>query len=83
MIIETKIPLLEELLEECKHVIGSEHEGYKKHLYRMVQICLALRESTEDEREKMVIAEAFHDIGVWVKNTVDYIPPSNHSARGA
>ena len=76
MIIVAKIPLLEELLEERKHVIGSEYEGYKKHLYRMVHFCLALRECTEDEREKIIIAGAFHDIGIWIKDTVDYIPPS-------
>ncbi len=76
MDIEKQIPLLEEILTEWQETIGSEYEGYKNHVYRMIHCCLALKECSEEEREKIVIAGAFHDIGIWIEDTVDYIPPS-------
>jgi len=74
--IEKQIPLLEEILIKWQEVIGSEYEGYKNHVYRMIHFCLAFKECSEEEREKIIIAGAFHDIGIWIENTVDYIPPS-------
>ena len=76
MSIEENIPLLEEIFSEWKEVIGSEYQGYRNHVYRMIHFCLALRECDDEEREKIIIAGAFHDIGIWIKDTVDYIPPS-------
>jgi hypothetical protein len=29
-----------------------------------------------EETRKLAISAAFHDIGLWTKNTVDYLPPS-------
>jgi hypothetical protein len=74
--IEKQIPLLEEILTEWQELIGNEYEGYKNHVYRMINFCLTLKECNEEEREKIIIAGAFHDIGIWIENTVDYIPPS-------
>ncbi|MBT3048834.1 MAG: hypothetical protein G8D61_00610 [gamma proteobacterium symbiont of Ctena orbiculata] len=76
MKIEQNIPLLEELLAEWKSTIGVEYLGYRNHVYRMVNFCLALTTCSEEEREKIIIAGAFHDIGIWIDDTVDYIPPS-------
>ncbi|MFT6028979.1 MAG: hypothetical protein ACI8O8_000710 [Oleiphilaceae bacterium] len=74
--IEEKIPLLEEILKDWKGVIGSEYEGYKNHVYRMVNFCFQLKDCSQEEREKIIIAGAFHDIGIWVEDTLDYISPS-------
>ncbi len=76
MEIEKPIPLLEEILTHWQSVIGSEYEGYKNHVYRMIHFCWALKPCDEIEREKIIIAGAFHDIGIWIENTVDYISPS-------
>lgn len=76
MTIENPIPLLEEIMDDWKETIGSEYEGYRNHVYRMIHFCLALRDCTEEEKKKILIAGAFHDIGIWIKDTVDYIPPS-------
>lgn len=74
--IEDQIPLLEQLLTDWKPVIGSEYQGYRNHVYRMIHYCLALKDCTEEERTKFTIAAAFHDIGIWKNDTVDYIRPS-------
>lgn len=79
--IKEHIPLLEEILEEWQDTIGADYEGYKNHVYRMVHFCLALHDCNEEDRTKMIIAGCFHDIGIWTKNTVDYIPPSIQSAK--
>lgn len=76
MHIETQIPLLEALLTPWQDTIGDEYLGYRNHVYRMVHCCLALGDCSEEERQKILIAGAFHDIGIWIEDTVDYIEPS-------
>ncbi|WP_237055709.1 hypothetical protein [Microbulbifer sediminum] len=76
MEIEENIPLLEEILADWRECIGAEYRGYRNHIYRMLHFCMALRDCGAVERQKLVIAGAFHDIGIWVDDTVDYIPPS-------
>lgn len=76
MKIEENIPLLEGIFSEWENVIGGEYQGYRNHVYRMIHFCLALRECNDEEREKIIIAGAFHDIGIWIEDTLDYLPPS-------
>ena len=45
-------------------------------MYRVFNFCLALRSCTEEEERKIAIVACFHDIGLWLDNTIDYIPPS-------
>jgi hypothetical protein len=80
MLIEKHIPLLEEILGEWKEVIGKDYPGYKNHVYRVLHFCFALHEVTAEEREKLIIAACFHDIGLWTDHTVDYLPPSSAKA---
>ena len=76
MKIEQNISLLEDIFSEWKDIIGDEYQGYRNHVYRMIHFCLALHEYNEDDRKRIIIAGAFHDIGIWIDDTVDYIPPS-------
>ncbi|HEY8558908.1 MAG TPA: HD domain-containing protein [Pyrinomonadaceae bacterium] len=83
MQIETRIPLLDEILNERKTAIGDDFAGYRNHVYRMVNFCFALDENFgAEEREKIVVAGCFHDIGIWTGGrTLDYLPPSIDAAR--
>ena len=81
MIIEQRIPLLEEILSEWETVIGADFQGYKNHVYRVIHYCFALHECEADERDKIIIAGGFHDLGLWTEQTVDYLPPSVLLAR--
>jgi hypothetical protein len=76
MDIEKTIPLLEEILAPWQTVIGEEYAGYRNHVYRMIHFCWALSPCDPIEREKIIIAGAFHDLGIWIEDTVDYIGPS-------
>ncbi|HVE55523.1 MAG TPA: HD domain-containing protein, partial [Pyrinomonadaceae bacterium] len=81
MTIEDRIPLLEDILDKWKGTIGGDFAGYKNHVYRMTNFCFALGEYNAEEREKIIIAGCFHDIGIWTGATFDYLPPSILSAR--
>jgi hypothetical protein len=76
MNIETKNDLIEEILAAWKDRIGDDYLGYRGHVYRMFNFCLAIGSCTEEEKTKLAIAACFHDIGLWSAHTVDYIPPS-------
>jgi hypothetical protein len=80
MIIE-ELPLLNEILVDWKDTIDGDFQGYKNHVHRMILCCFALNnlaneELSKEEKEKIIIAGAFHDIGIWIEDTLDYLPPS-------
>lgn len=81
MKIETTIPLLESIFEDWQELLGEEFLGYRNHVYRMIHCCFALYDCNEQDREKIIIAAAFHDIGIWIENTLDYLPPSIPPAK--
>lgn len=81
MTIEPQIGLLDAILGRWKQQIGADYTAYRNHVYRMVHFCFALCECGEDERRKIVIAGAFHDLGIWSDGTIDYLPPSSRRAR--
>ena len=81
MTIEDRIAEVEEILGARKIEIGRDYVGYKNHVYRMVNFCLALRECSAEERTKILIAGCFHDLGIWTSNTFDYLPPSQALAQ--
>lgn len=81
MVIENEIGLLETILGQWKSAIGKDYTAYRNHVYRMIHFCWALRECGEEDRKKIVIAGAFHDIGIWSDSTIDYLPPSCARAR--
>jgi hypothetical protein len=76
MKIENHIPLLEDILDNWKHKIGNDFSGYKNHVYRMIHFCFALHNCSNEDRDKIIIAACFHDLGIWANDTVDYLPPS-------
>jgi hypothetical protein len=74
--IEERIPLLEEVLDGWSRELGDDYQGYRNHVYRMVHFCFALHDCDAEEREKILVAGCFHDLGIWARGTFDYLPPS-------
>ena len=72
----TNHPLIEQILSSWKEQIGDIYQGYRGHVYRMFNCCLALKPCTDDEKTKLAIAAAFHDIGLWSDHTVAYRDPA-------
>ena len=76
MYIETDLLLVDKILDVWREDLGADHSGYRNHVYRMINFCLAQGEFGEEGRKKIVIAGCFHDLGIWSDKTFDYLPPS-------
>ena len=76
-----RIPTLDTILDAHAAALGADFEGYRNHAYRVANLCVAqLRASTEDV-EKVAVAAAFHDLGIWTDRTFDYLNPSARLAQ--
>jgi len=72
----TAIPILDELLHAHVGALGRDFAGYRNHTYRVVNLCVVQSSSDPEQLEKLAIAAAFHDMGIWTDGTFDYLPPS-------
>lgn len=78
----TQQPRIDSILQVWREQIGPQYEGYRGHVYRMFNACLALAPQLDEiTKDKLAIAAAFHDIGLWSAQTVDYIDPSVAEAQ--
>ena len=73
MIVETHFALVDEILAGWKSRIGDDYAGYGNYVYRVLNFCFALRDCDAEERHKLTVAAAFHDLGIWSEGTVDYL----------
>ena len=81
MQVEANFPLVDKILQDWRQEIGEDYEGYRNHVYRVLIFCTAFRSFNEEEMEKLEIAGAFHDIGVWSDSTMAYLEPSVERAN--
>jgi HD domain len=76
-----QISILDKVLDDHAAELGGDFTAYRNHAYRVVNICVALSPDGPEHLEKIAIAAAFHDLGIWTDHTFDYIPPSIRLAR--
>ncbi len=70
-------PLAEEILESHRHRARGDdagYDGYKAHVYRVINFARALTPDEADRDDKLAIASAFHDLAAF--DTIDYLVPS-------
>jgi len=77
----TNLPTVERVLDDHASVLGSDRIAYRNHVYRDVNLCLAIAGDGPVELEKLAVAAVFHDLGIWTNHTFDYIAPSVALAR--
>jgi hypothetical protein len=75
----TRIPIIDDVLNGHATVLRDDFIGYRNHVYRIVNLCVAI--AGDRELEKIAIAAVFHDLGIWTNGTFDYIAPSIALAR--
>ena len=75
------IATLDRVLDAHAAVIGRDFTAYRNHTYRVMNLCVAQSPSTPEQLEKIAIATAFHDLGIWTGGTFDYLGPSVALAR--
>jgi hypothetical protein len=73
---EDHIRAVDEILVPWQPRLSADYTGYRNHVCRVVNFCFAVRKCTEEERQKIIIAGCFHDLGIWTAKTFDYLSPS-------
>ena len=74
-------PAVDALLEPFAGALGQDFEGYRNHVTRVLHFQFAISPQLRDAPEQVLVAAAFHDLGIWTGNTFDYIRPSRRLAR--
>jgi hypothetical protein len=72
--------IVDSILNTHSSALGSDHEQYRNHVYRVLNFALPLVDDAK-ENETMMIAAAFHDLGIWTNRTFDYLQPSVNLAK--
>ena len=70
----TRIPTIDDVLNDHAMALRDDFVGYRNHVYRIVNLCVAI--VGRRELEKIAVAAVFHDLGIWTNRTFDYIAPS-------
>ncbi len=63
----TRIATIDEVLDEHATVLRGDFVGYRNHVYRIVNLCVAI--AGRREIEKIAVAAVFHDLGIWTNAT--------------
>ena len=71
-----EFPLTDEILTSFALAIGADLQGYRNHIYRVLNFHAALSGTEGLPSDAVQIAAAFHDLGIWTDDTLDYLPPS-------
>lgn len=72
---------IDALLQPHATAIGTDYDAYRHHVYRVAVICQAVAPAVPHVDEKIAIAAAYHDIGIWTHGTFDYLEPSMEDCR--
>jgi hypothetical protein len=72
----TEISTLDAILDDHSAELGADETPYRNHAYRVANLCLAQSPSGAETLQKIAIAAAFHDLGIWTDRTFDYLAPS-------
>jgi len=75
------IPTLDAILSAHATALGGDFESYRNHAYRVANLCVSQSACSPEDIQKIAIAAAFHDLGIWTDRTFDYLTPSVSLAR--
>lgn len=71
-------PTVAKILEAHAKELGDDHLAYLNHVSRVLLFYQAL---AGDCPQSVLVAAAFHDLGIWSDRTFDYLAPSVNLAR--
>lgn len=74
---------VDELLAPHRAALARDEAGYTGHVHRVTGLVLAQARGRlgADERELIAVAAVYHDLGIWLDGTFDYLAPSiGHAA---
>jgi hypothetical protein len=76
----TSVPSADDVLQTYASALGHDFVAYRNHVYRVINFCVVIA-GDGAAVEKIAVAAAFHDLGIWTNRTFDYIAPSEALAR--
>jgi hypothetical protein len=76
----TSLPLVDAVLDAHAGDVGRDLTAYRHHVYRVVNLAARFGGGDAAWLERVQIAGAFHDLGIWTAGTFDYLEPSVHAA---
>src|SRR5437773_2620464 len=65
----TRIPTIDDILNDYATALREDFLGYRNHVYRIVNLCVAM--AGRSELEMIAVAAVFHDLGIWANSTFD------------
>ena len=68
--------LIEDILKQHRHTLNLHYDKYRNHVYRVYNLTLLLYEKEKPDTNALAVAAAYHDIGIWTADTLDYLEPS-------
>ena len=77
----TRIPTIDRVLDAHAASLGRDFTPYRNHVYRVANFSARYVSPDAIQVEKIAIAAAFHDLGIWTDGTFDYLDPSVSLAR--
>lgn len=70
------VPRLDALLERHADALGADFAAYRNHTYRVANFHCLLDVGDATDLDKLAIAAAYHDLGIWTARSFDYLAPS-------
>ena len=77
----TQLPRLDALFDQYSERFGKQQTPYRNHVYRLINLVAAQKTLDPQEWEALEIAAFFHDAGIWLAGTFDYLQPSARLAE--
>ena len=73
--------VLDSILGSWRTHLGEDFNADRNHCHRVLNFCIAFCGDSGETINKVSIAAAFHDLGIWTNYTYDYLGPSKQLAR--
>ncbi|MCG8391874.1 MAG: hypothetical protein MI745_02215 [Pseudomonadales bacterium] len=77
----TRLPVVEQLFDQYSERFGKQQTPYRNHVYRLINLVAAQTSLDNTQVEQLAIAAFFHDAGIWLAGTFDYLQPSARLAE--
>lgn len=75
------IEIVDTLLDKMRIPLGSDFDRYRNHVYRVINLTDQFYPLKDEALQQAAIAAVFHDAGIWLDRTFDYLEPSSLRAQ--
>ena len=77
----TAFALVDDILQTHALALGHDLPAYRNHVTRVLHFVFAIAPQLQSTAQPVLIAGAFHDLGIWTAHTFDYLDPSSQLAH--